>query len=402
MNNDFYINFDEAPEKNTHLPEEVYQNLPYPLNECCATIPDIEERNLFVISTLTVLSGMLPNVRAMYMDKAVAPNLYLFVTGAFGNGKGNMLRAKKLADRINSHLYLPVSTSANDTLKQLQRKRGTGILLETEGDTLTKILKKDYGAISSMLRKAFHHEEIRLANNSTIPSPCLSVLLSGTYDQLYKLIPDTEDGLYSRFCYFALSESTEFKNPFNQQSINLMTGLTDAGNYLSPMYQQLFNRRKLLLFFMPNELIAPFNERMSLAKQTTKEWWGEELLGVINRMALIQYRILMILSTLKAYNNKQLDANISTDKELYDVSVHITNMLYHYSLVVYNNIEEKKSTPKKKRNYNTIISTEQGNRIVELYQMGWSLREISTNVFGTKDKYSTVQRYLKRTLSNYK
>src|SRR5690606_30104441 len=121
----------------------------------------------------------------------------------------------------HTKLYLPANSTKTAMMQLLMENNGRGIIFETEGDTLADMLRQDYGNFSDVLRKAYHHESVsffRRANNEDvfIEHPQLSVVLSGTQDQLHRLIPTIENGLFSRFCFYILDQRQGFKDPFAQ------------------------------------------------------------------------------------------------------------------------------------------------------------------------------------------
>ena len=82
-----------------------------------------------------------------------------------------------------------------------------GVLIhESEADTLSKMFSQEWGDFSDVLRKAFHGERLSLSRDSDdefmeIESPKLSVVLSGTRNQITPLLKSRENGLFSRFIY---------------------------------------------------------------------------------------------------------------------------------------------------------------------------------------------------------
>ena len=110
-----------------------------------------------------------------------------------------------------SMLFLPANSSSTGLQELLQNNQERGILFETEADTLNIILKQDFGDYSDVLRKAFHLESIvyyRRGNKEykSISEPKLSVIISGTPNQLTKLIPSAENGLFSRFIIYLFEQ----------------------------------------------------------------------------------------------------------------------------------------------------------------------------------------------------
>ena len=76
-----------------------------------------------------------------------------------------------------------------------------------------------YLRYSDVMRKSFHNESIsylRKTNNEYVEvlESQLSALLSGTPGQVRRLIPDPENGLFSRFMYYHLPMKPDWNDVF--------------------------------------------------------------------------------------------------------------------------------------------------------------------------------------------
>jgi len=91
----------------------VFENLPDLLKESCILFKDGIERDIFLVSAIGVLSACLPNIEGYYFNKALAPNLYLFVTGPAASGKGGLDWAKYLGQTIHDQ-YIEQSKQDRD------------------------------------------------------------------------------------------------------------------------------------------------------------------------------------------------------------------------------------------------------------------------------------------------
>jgi hypothetical protein len=114
-------------------------------------------------------------------------------------------------------VYIPANTSYAKILWHLEQNDGTGIICETEADTLGNVFKQEWGSYSDMLRKSFHHERLsrsRKGNNefTEVNAPSLSIALSGTPNQVTGLISSSEDGLFSRFIFYAFKVEQKWKD----------------------------------------------------------------------------------------------------------------------------------------------------------------------------------------------
>lgn len=323
-----HIDLNNLPEETStdqdgHFPEEVYNNLPEWLKQACQRLTGTD-KEVFFVGSLAVLSSLLPGIKANYDGQQIESNLFLFLVGNFGSGKGALSYSRQLAAPIHKHIketapasdpetgqplpkklhFLPANSSKSGFIELLANNGGRGLIFETESDSLTDILKQDYGNFSDILRRGFHHETIsfyRRLNKEyfDIEKPSFSVLLSGTPNQLQKFIPGVENGLFSRFLFHQLQTNTEFKNVFDESKNNLNGLFYSIGEHLREFYIFLNSGNSEIVFKLTesqqNEFLAYFQE----LKTTLIDTFGEGMAGNVNRFAVQFFRIAMILSAMR-------------------------------------------------------------------------------------------------------
>ena len=226
--------------KNTPcFPTEVYENLPVFLKENCKLFKTDREKDVFLSSALCVLSASLSNLSGLYHGRETYPNLYSLILAPAASGKSVMSYARMLGEAYEASLqqqyqaekskfdkaiqegqhpealkrpkralfFIPANSSASRVIEHLKEGQGSGLICETEADTLGNVLKQDWGGYSDILRKAYSGEPIshsRQTGNAYVSliKTRLSVLMTGTLNQLFELIPSAENGLFSRFFFF--------------------------------------------------------------------------------------------------------------------------------------------------------------------------------------------------------
>ena len=187
-----------------------------------------QERELLLFTGMTALSACFPTVSGIYGDKRYYPNLFFMAVGPAASGKGKMeisdslIRPihdkimKEAEEDVRKALIIPANSSSTMFQEMLSNNGSNGgIIIATEGDTLADTFEKDYGDYSSCLRGAFEHETISYARREDneyveLRNPKLSVLLTGTPNQVTKLLKDTENGLFSRFAFYRLEAPEGF------------------------------------------------------------------------------------------------------------------------------------------------------------------------------------------------
>ncbi len=386
----------DVPIKSTTpcMPHKIFQSLPVLLREGCVTFKDKRERDVFLTGALTVLSGCLPNVSGVYDRRTNHPNLFSFIIAPAASGKGALLFAKelgfayhqKLVKESKEHqkdyrkdlqryelsilryrkgklpdppqkpeeknfrlLYIPANSSSAMLIRHLQQNGGTGMLFETEADTLGNVLKQDWGGYSDLLRKSFHHEPIaysRKVNNDflEIENPRLSVALSGTPNQVIKLIPSVEDGLFSRFLFYVFEVDATWRDvsPQNKNS--------NIGAFYKTLAQEVvqlvsFLEKYPTNFTLKKEQWQKMNDHFSDCLNKTKTLVGSEALSIVKRLGLILFRIAMILSTCRKYEEQNTAKEISCSDQDFQIAVWMVEVYLEHALYLYHRLPQKsKST----------------------------------------------------------
>ncbi len=418
--------------------DDIFESLPPLLREACYKFAEAEERELFLIGALGVISGMLPNVEAMYDSRRVAANLYCFIVGKYGTGKGALLWARALGEAVetyleektqqeakdhhtrqmlynrqvklfdkgklqepptppdaarNMKLYIPANSSKAAIIQMLKENGGKGIIFETEADTLADIFGQDFGDFSDVLRKAYHHEPIsysRKTNNEfvKIARPALSMVLSGTPDQVKRLLRDIHNGLFSRICFYRLQPRVYFRNPFDDNKNDFEPFFNMQAQQYCALYKKLEALTEPVVFKLRPHQQLSFRKLFEENKIDLHHNISDELEGTANRLGLICYRIAMIL-TMVRYNTLSGTDYISCTDADYENAIRITQHLLHYSLHVYQQL-----TPLNVKHPNVAVDNtfDKQELIAQCcacyHNEGLSYRKIAFKIFGS-DTYTS-------------
>jgi hypothetical protein len=421
-----------------HLPDKLFDNLPDFLKSACNVFDTQIEKEVFLISALGVISGCLPQYRAIYDNSSVAANLYVFITAKAAAGKGAMKWAKELAKYIhdllkiesrlaesdykdllddfeknkrskepitmerpeipkNKMLFVPANSSSSVILKVLADNGGNGIIFESEADTLSTTLSQDWGNFSDILRKAFHHEtvsQLRIGNNqfNEINEPFLSVVLSGTPKQVSKLIPSVENGLFSRFCFFSFDYDLGWKDVFKENSSGSFNdAFSFFGNGLTDLYLNLSLRQNRVLFDFSLEQKKIFNETFAIWQKELFDRNGDDVVATARRLGLIDFRIAMILSMLRTIGEDSIPGNIICSDIDFENAISIADTLKTHSLAIFDSY----SNGKVEINQNDFaIKASKIEKAKELRDSGYTFRQIAMEVLGDVKKQSTIANWL--------
>lgn len=367
------------------VPLALYNQLPSLLKSGAVVFSDPRERDVFLTGAISILSGCMPNVFGVYDKQTVYPNLFSFIIAPAASGKGVLRFAKKLADQYHGDVvktsrdalqqynielneyksrqrskkkdepveeppseprftvvFIPANSSYARVLEHLDKNGGSGVICETEADTMGNVWKQEWGGYSDMLRKAFHHERIsssKKMNNEFIEveEPRLSVSLSGTPNQVTGLITSAEDGLFSRFLFYVFKVDQRWRDvsPY-ANNINLTDHFKKLSEYVNEMVR--------FLIASPSEIQLSRNQWDRL-NATCDKWLqdvialtGEEAGSVIKRLGLILYRIAMIFSVLRKFENGIISDTVCCTDDDFSVAMSLSQIFLDHSLLMFHNL----------------------------------------------------------------
>jgi hypothetical protein len=237
-------------------------------------------------------------------------------------------------------LFLPANNSSTGIFQLLDDSDGKGLIFETEGDTLALIFKTDYGNYSDGFRKAFHHENISYYRRTNreyvdIQTPRLSAVLTGTPRQIVNLIPDAEDGLFSRFMYYRFSLTNIWSDVFQKQTNN---GFEDYFNSLGRRYFELYRHLTSIQereFQFTQAQQIQFNQKFEAWQTEFINLLGPESVANVRRLGLICYRTAMIMTVLRIIDTGEMqDTFYCSDVDFTNV-MKIGNVLLEHAKTVY-------------------------------------------------------------------
>lgn len=368
------------------IPAKVYENLPPFLKTITDQFDDQREKDVVLTGSLVILGGCFNGIKGKYDKDWVNPNLFAFIVAPAASGKGTMKYAKKLGNKIHGDfsktnaelkadyaatfkkwlkqsrgkksggekapvkpkypvLFIPGNSSAASIYKLLDESDGKAIICETEADSLTGAIKQDWGNFSHVLRCSFQHEPVTLSRSGddlylSIDHPCLSVLLTGTPDQVPRLIGSTEDGLFSRFIFYCYSRDMVWIDPTPCSECTDLTpffeGLSckvaeikkqlDAGNFTFSLSMYQFGI-----------LSENFNAKTKLIKQ----FEGQDAASAIFRLGLIAFRIGMIFTVIRQMDDLNGKVNLECTDEDLNNALGLTDVYFEHTMVMHSLLPKK-------------------------------------------------------------
>jgi hypothetical protein len=362
------------------LPAEIFDQLPDLLRRITVKGTSPEDKDILLLGSLVSMSSCLPNIYGVYAEREVFANLFLFVTAQASAGKGRLTLCRKLVepihkalreqnraefeiyqrelteyaaakgDKVNMEkpqeptlkmLVIPANNSATGLFQILNDNKGKGLIFETEGDTLAQTFKSEHGNYSDGFRKAFHHETITYNRRKDrefveIDMPRLSALLSGTPKQVSALIPNAENGLFSRFIFYFMNIRYEWKDVFAGESGQTLDHYFDhLGDQFHELYKCLQSQVKPMRFCLTVSQQKQFNSYFEQTQIQYIELCGEDYIGTVRRLGLITFRIAMILTALRIMDNGELRSPLVCSDTDFNIAMEIVKVLVQHAAHVF-------------------------------------------------------------------
>lgn len=340
----------------------IYEDLP-PFFAPLMDLYDLNDpkRDVALISLITHLSAACHFISGNYNERDYYPNLFSFQIGAPASGKSEAIWGKEIIESIDEVVSDPKNplkgfiiagdTSRAMLLAKLSANNGTGIISETEGDSITQNYKSDWGNFSAQLRAAYQNETIRADRKGSmdpirIKKPRFGMNVTMTPGQLSALVKERENGLFSRILFYFLSEEGKFTNPKPKPGGNSKkAACAKMAKDVKQWYTLLQTQE--LKFEMSEEQWDRFTKFWEDKDLIFKAKYGDNNSDIHRRIALSSFKILMVLSSIRLVEIPTSGVVTCLDKDL-ETALSIAETLFHHSMEVADILAtgSKKANPK--------------------------------------------------------
>lgn len=321
---------------------ELAESLPPFLRKIVGLANSDDDADLLLLGSIVTLSACMPHVYGIYGYERVSANLYLFVAAPASSGKGRLSLCRRLVEPIHRELkaeseqewkeykrrmkkymasqnkeeldapeeppqrmlIIPANASATSMFQILSENNESGLIFETEGDTLAQTFKSEHGNYSDGFRKAFHHEPISYVRRKNrehveVKSPRLSAVLSGTPRQIKTLIQDAENGLFSRFMFFTMKLKLVWLDVFAEHKDGSLDMQFDGMAMKFLKLYHFLQQCQDMKFEMTSEQKASFDMEFKALQAYYNELLGEAFVASVRRLGLIVFRVAMVLTVIR-------------------------------------------------------------------------------------------------------
>ena len=317
---------------------------PYPLEDIVKCGTSTAQHDILLLGSVITLGAAIGrNVRCAYGGKMISPCLQGFIVAPPAAGKGVLSLVRLLAEPIHDEIRTKVAESMEcyqrekaryDALGKERRKAeipvmppnkmflisgnntgtgilqnlidsgGTGLICESEADTISSAIGSEHGHWSDTMRKAFDHDRLSYNRRTDreyreTKKTYLSVLLSGTPAQVKPLIPTTENGLFSRQIFYYMPAINHWQNQFDRNDNNLEETFTAWGTEWKDRLKSITLKGLFTLRLTDgqkeefNRIFSALFDRSGLAN-------GSEMSSSVARLGINICRIMEVIALLRA------------------------------------------------------------------------------------------------------
>lgn len=425
LDEDFFKNAtNETPRFNS----EVYDELPDLIAIGCQYFEGVQ-KDTFLFSSLITLSSAFENVHFKYFGKIQYPNLYGFVLAPAAFGKGGLTWARHLVkgiDKLKIDEYNEEVERIKQEAEEEKKKKielpttrchiipanisGAGLskllnantcvlAMAMEIDDLANAMSQEWGKqLSSTLRTAYHHEEggqYRATNDemTKTENAKMSTLFTGTHGQFFKMMPSTENGLFSRFCIYSTHESSEIENPFDDKYEGMYDIFNSIQQDVTSKYLAYYRSGKRFAFTADQQYT--FFSKMKEENKYYTQLLGGESSQIVRRHFFMTIRIAIILTCCR-YDATQFDEEIICEDRDFYVAFDLMNTLKKHAFCAFNQIQgnsvEEEAAPKINAKGKRMMLFERlpnDFTTADAYKVGESLKLTNSHI-------SNILGYLKR------
>lgn len=205
---------------------------------------------------------------------------------------------------LNKMFLISGNNTGTGILQNLMDSDGTGLICESEADTISTAIGSEYGHWSDTMRKAFDHDRLSYNRRTNqeyleVKKTYLSVLLSGTPAQVKPLIPSSENGLFSRELFYYMPAIHRWQSQFDKDDHDLEETFRALGREWKEKREEIVMNGIFTLRLTDgqkdefNRIFSALFVRSGLAN-------GNEMSGSVARLAINICRIMEVVAMLRA------------------------------------------------------------------------------------------------------
>ncbi|MCX6148681.1 MAG: DUF3987 domain-containing protein [Candidatus Kapabacteria bacterium] len=337
--------------ESSFISENLIKILPKYFKDFISNYESDKEKELLIISLLVALSSVFHKFNIVYDKKILYLNLYAFIIAEAGSGKSIMLKVKQLIDgyikqfNVQSKgdyrsFIVPGNISKSALYLSLADNKGCGLIIESEADVISSSQKTEYGETNDLLRNFFHNERVSVlrkdtSSNVTIENPKLALLISGTPNQVRKLIDTSENGLFSRFFYKIMNSTYEFKDDIFDDIDLIENKINELSEQLLKFMNKIESDKDIRII-MPKELGSRFINHFKLKASEIERAEVKKNIGLVYRLGAKYIKSMGVLAVARLIFEESIPDKIIISEEDFQIMRIIGDSLESDSDLIFN------------------------------------------------------------------
>lgn len=177
--------------------------------------------------------------------------------------------------------------------------------------------------------------------------PRLSVALSGTPSQVQSLIGSAEDGLFSRFIFYTFKVKSEWRD------VSPKFGRINLTKHFENLSDQVLLMIEFLEQF-PSEFQLTerhwqiIDDHFKVWLQEVSVFVSQEAGSTVKRLGLILFRLAMVLTALRKFENGDTSRLITCEDIDFDTAFQLAEVFNHHALFMFSRLPKSESITDKK------------------------------------------------------
>lgn len=361
-----------------------YDTLPTFLRECLLPFKG-EIKPMMLLSFLTAVGSIMHKVMGRFREDYIFTNLFTIIIAPPASGKSQIKWARNLILPIDNYLIetskqaisqyqeemelvkngemdaselgpkpsyeiklIPSDITSAALITQMSDNNGHGLMYDTEIDGLIQSNSGNLRSFSDTLRKSYEGEPLSSMRKKDrehirVEKGKLSLLLSGTPQQFYKLIPDGENGLYSRVIPFRFNGLDKWLSVYNDEEFDFPGHFEELGEKMLDYFLSLDSLPEPIKFMLSDAQKIKIDEVFERRTEFIKSIAGLDGRATVNRLGAITFKIAMILATLRRLESDTIHNSFQCNSEDFDSAIAISELILNNSINVLRQMNDERA-----------------------------------------------------------
>lgn len=360
-----------------HLPSTLYGILPKFFEGFNKISQFNSERDIVLLSTLGMFSSIL-SCHGIYRGLKVYANFYLLISAPAANSKGRIALVRQLADPVDDYLkkmcedqlrdyrracancrqnecddeptkpecrglFIPANSSNAALTKSLKLSKYS-LVIDTEADVFSQSRDHTWAELDTSYRKAFHHELIssnRIEGGQTeVKEPRISLVLTGTPNQVLKLSESIENGLVSRLMIYSFTAPNIWDDPFDESNDAIPDFIDQKSKAVLDIFH--FNERYPFVFKLSENQRKKHFDAFSKANNDLD--LNDPFIASIRRQGLFVFRAAMTISAIERCEQNITDKIQICSDLAFEAAMAIYDVLKYHNRNLYDTLSTELDT----------------------------------------------------------